>query len=151
CCQGLITVDKEASTVRLIHITVREYLCAHLDLFNKPHSTVTEACLTYLNSKQVRSLTSHPLPDPEAMPFLKYSSRHWGTHANRELSDHARILAQQLLDHYEDHISAASLLSQVLHPSRTGGIDTPRFSGLHCASFFGIGEFVTTLTNSRGS
>ena len=26
CCQGLITVDKEASTVRLIHFTLKEYL-----------------------------------------------------------------------------------------------------------------------------
>src|SRR5207302_4113808 len=135
CCQGLITVDKEASTVRLIHITVREYLCAHLDLFNKPHSTVTEACLTYLNSKQVRSLTSHPLPDPEAMPFLRYSSRHWGTHANRELSDHARILALELLTCYEGHVSAQSLLKQILPVAHVGLIgDSPLFSGLHCAS-----------------
>jgi len=27
CCQGLITVDAEASTARLIHYTVQEYLC----------------------------------------------------------------------------------------------------------------------------
>ena len=73
CCQGLIIVDKEASTVRLIHITVREYLCAHPDLFRKPHSTITEVCLTYLNSKQVRDFSSHPLSDHEAMPFLQYS------------------------------------------------------------------------------
>src|SRR5437868_9488250 len=69
CCQGLIIVDKEASTVRLIHITVREYLCAHPDLFNKPHSTITEACLTYLNSKQVRNLSPHTLPDHQTMPL----------------------------------------------------------------------------------
>jgi len=36
-CQGLITVDAEASTVRLIHYTVQEYLCGHPDLFIKPH------------------------------------------------------------------------------------------------------------------
>src|SRR5437868_13694581 len=69
CCHGLITVDKEASTVRLIHITVREYLCAHPDLFSKPHSTITEACLTYLNSKQVRNLSPHTLPDHQTMPL----------------------------------------------------------------------------------
>src|SRR5437879_5922755 len=62
-CQGLITVDKEASTVRLIHFTVQEYLCAQPDFFRKPHSTITEACLTYLNSQQVRDLSPHPPPD----------------------------------------------------------------------------------------
>ena len=92
CCQGLVTVDKEASTVRLIHYTVQEYLCSHPSLFSKPHSILAETCLTYLNSQQVKSLTSHSLPDQRNMPFLKYSSRYWGTHANRELSDHARTL-----------------------------------------------------------
>ena len=42
CCQGLITVDKEALTVRLIHFTVQEYLCTHPDLFSRPHSILAE-------------------------------------------------------------------------------------------------------------
>jgi len=36
CCQGLIAVDKEASTVRLIHFTLREYLSARPDIFTRP-------------------------------------------------------------------------------------------------------------------
>ena len=36
CCQGLITVDKEASTVRLVHFTLKEYLSAHPDIFSSP-------------------------------------------------------------------------------------------------------------------
>jgi len=80
CCQGLITVDKEASTVRVIHFTVQEYLCADPDLFSHPHSVIAEACLTYLNSQQVNNL-SYPLTDHQVTPFLKYSSRYWGTHS----------------------------------------------------------------------
>ena len=109
CCQGLITVDKEASTVRLIHHTVQEYLSGHPGLFNKPHSILAETCLTYLNSQQVKNLPSHPSPDQQNMPFLKYSSRYWGTHANKELTDHTRTLALELLVQYEDHVSAVSL------------------------------------------
>ena len=150
CCQGLITVDKEASTVRLIHFTVREYLCSHPDLFSKPHSAIAEACLTYLNSQQVKSLSSHPLPDHQSMPFLGYSSRYWGTHANKELSDHARTLALELLDQYEDHVSAVSLLKQVPGTQNAVGIgSSPRFSGLHCASFFGIDELVAALMKAK--
>src|SRR5205807_464453 len=33
CCQGLVVVDKEGSTVRLIHFTLQEYLSSHPDLF----------------------------------------------------------------------------------------------------------------------
>ena len=151
CCQGFITVDEEASTVRLIHFTVQEYLCAHADLFYKPHSIIAETCLTYLNSQEVKNLSPHTPPDHQVMPFLKYSSRYWGAHANRELSDHAWALALELLDQYEDHVSALSLLKKVLHASYMEDISTsPRFSGLHCASFFGIVELVTALMNANG-
>jgi len=62
CCQGLVTVDTEASAVRLIHYTVQEYLCSHPGLFSKPHSILAETCLAYLNSQQVKNLASHSLP-----------------------------------------------------------------------------------------
>ena len=151
CCQGLITIDAEASTVRLIHYTVQEYLCSHPGLFNTPHSILAETCLTYLNSHQVKDLTSHSPTDTQRMPFLKYSARYWGTHTNRGLSDYAQTLALKLLNQYPDHVSAVSLLEQVLHPRYIGGMATPPlFSGLHCASFFGIVELVTIFINAEG-
>ena len=151
CCQGLITVDKEASIVRLIHHTVQEHLCGHSGLFNKPHLMLAETCLTYLNSLQVKNLTSHSLPDYRGVPFLKYSSRYWGTHAGRELSDHARTLALELLGQYQDHVAAVSLLEQVIHSSYAEEIDTySHFSGLHGASFFGIVELVTPMLHAEG-
>ena len=74
-CQGLITVDAEASTVRLIHYTVQEYLCSRPGLFSKPHSILAETCLTYLNSPQVKNLIPHSPLDHGTMLFLKYSAR----------------------------------------------------------------------------
>jgi len=150
-CQGLITVDEESSAVRLIHYTVQEYLYNDARLFSKPHPILAETCLTYLNSKQVKNLRPHSFPDHHSMPFLAYSSRYWGAHARRELSYHVRTLALQLLGQYEDHVSAISLLKQVLHPSFSGGINTPPlFSGLHGASFFGIVELVTAVLSIEG-
>ena len=85
------------------------------------------------------------------MPFLKYSSRYWGTHAGRELSDHARALALELLGQYGDNVAAISHLKQVMHPSDTGYIGTESlFSGLHGASFFGIVELVTVIISAEG-
>ena len=74
CCQGLVTVDAEASTARLIHHTVQEYLYSNPSLFIKPHSMLTETYLTYLNSEQVNSYAS--LPNHRSMPFLKYLARY---------------------------------------------------------------------------
>jgi len=50
CCQGLVAIDKEASTVRLIHFTIQEYLRAQPELLDTAHSTMAETCLSYLNS-----------------------------------------------------------------------------------------------------
>ena len=97
-------MDKEGSNVRLIHFTLKEYLSARPDIFSRPHSTMAEICLTYLNSQQVKAgsayLFSHPyIGCPSVlydMPFLEYCSKYWGVHAKRELSDHTMSLALEL-------------------------------------------------------
>jgi len=137
--------------VRLILHTVQEYLCYHPGLFLKRLSVLAEICLTYLNLQQVNDLTSHSPPDNGSMPFRKYSSRYWGTHVNKDLSDHSRVLALELFKQYEHHISVVSLLGQVLLPRYIGGFTIfPLFSALHWASFFRIVELVTVLINSKG-
>ena len=146
CCQGLVTLDKEASTFRLMHHTLREYLCDHRSLFPHAQSVMAETCLTYLNSDQSKALPAKPQPDLLRMPFLKYCSRHWGTHARRELSDHARSLAMQLLYQYENHVTAKSLFEQIWDPYGSFEVNAPSlFTGLHCASFFGIVDIMNDL------
>jgi len=73
-CQGLITVDKEASTVRLIHFTLQEYFSVHPDIFSRPHSAIAEICLTYLNSQQAKALSTAPSASTQNNPFLDYCS-----------------------------------------------------------------------------
>jgi len=158
CCQGLITVDKETSTARLIHPTVKEYLSTRPDIFGKPHAAMAEICLTYLNSGQVKALSADPSTVIHDNPFLEYCSIYWGIHAKRELSDNARSLAIELLHKYDGHISGRLLLKQVKYLDSKGsagnfgsdpGIDFP-FRGLDCASFLGIVELVGTLTAMPG-
>ena len=146
CCQGLVAVDKEASTFRLIHHTLREHLSTHRNLFPQAHLEMAEACLTYLNLDQAKALPAKPQPGLSSMPFLKYSSRYWGTHARRELSDHARSLALGLLGQYENHVASNLLSEQILNPDDSQEFNSPSLlSGLHCASFFGIVDVMTTL------
>ena len=145
-CQGLVVVEKEASTVRLIHFTLQEYLRAHLDLFGAAHSAVAETCLSYLNSHQVEAFSASP---PQDMPFLEYSSLYWGVHAKRDLSDCAKLLTLKLFDDYNGHISVKLLLKA----QKMWGVDVDKisgFSGLHCASFFGIIEIVASFVEMEG-
>jgi len=146
CCQGLIIVDKEESTMRLIHFTLREYLSAHPHIFSRPHSAIAEICLTYLNCQQVKTLsvaTDGDLIDNE--PFLVYCSLYWGVHAKKELSDHAMSLAMQLFREYDGHISAALLMEIEWAVYPEDGYTGLLWNGLHCASHFGIVEIVTAL------
>ena len=81
CCQGLVTVDKEASTVRLIHFTLQEYFGAHPELFGRAHSTMAEICLSFLNSHQVKAISASTSHDLWGTPFPEVPS------SNRRDSD----------------------------------------------------------------
>jgi len=151
CCLGLVIVDTEASTVRLIHYTLQEYLYTYPDLFGATHSVMAETCLTYLNFQTIREISSLHLTPPQLTPFLKYSSLYWGAHARREASKDAISLALKLFSQIESHISTRLLLLDLI--PRTGRYirDIPingpliGFTGLHSASVFGIVEIATTL------
>jgi len=151
CCQGLVVIDKETSIVRLIHFTLQEYLRAHPQLFGTAHSTIAETCLSYLNSQQVMALSTTPSPDLQSTPFLEYSSLYWGTHAKRDLSDCAKLLALKLFDNYNSHISAKILLEERTRYHYDVNFEKiSLFSGLHCASMFGIDEIVAGLIDVEG-
>jgi len=153
CCQGLATIEKGTSTVRLIHFTLQEYLCTHPDLFDRAHSTIAETCLTYLNFQHAKDISAGSSSHPLGAPFLEYSSLYWGTHMRIELSDRAKSLALQLVGQFNGHISA-KILSESIAGEVTRRIyprpsipDCERFSALHCISYFGMVEVVRILIN----
>jgi len=145
CSQGLITMDGEGSTVRLIHVSLNEYLSTSPDIFSRPHAAMAEICLTYLNSKTVKALSADTSSDSTDTPLLHYCSVYWGVHAKRELSDNGTSLALDLFREYDSHISKKLLLEQEECLEARGLSTFSPFTGLHCASFFGITEVVATL------
>ena len=146
CCQGLVVVEKETSMVRLIHFTLQEYLRAHPNLFSAAHSTMADTCLSYLNSQQIKALSTSPSPDLQNTPFLKYSSLYWGTHAKRDLPESTKRFALELLDDCENSMPTKILLqAQGIYGRAVDFDKSSLFSGLHYASFFGIDEIVAGL------
>ena len=146
CCQGLATIDKGSSTIRLIHSTLKEYLFGHAELFGRPHSKIAETCLTYLNFQAIRDLSICPSRDPRGTPFLGYSSFYWGTHMQMELSECSRRLALELLDQYDNHISAELLWKSTVE----WYFNSLRlFSALHCVSYFDIPELAIDLIKTK--
>jgi len=149
CCLGLIAVNEEAKTVRLIHLTLHAYLCQHSTLFSSPDGTMAEVCITYLNLQSTKDTS---FPSSEALtktPLLKYASYYWGVHARVETTAVGKSLALKLVHEYETHISARLLLSKIyLDEGRLQEGDAPEpegFTGLHAIAFFGNAEILTSL------
>ena len=151
CCQGLVVLEKGASTIRLIHFTLQEYLRTRTELFGAAHSTIAETCLSYLNSQQVKGISTSHSPDLQHTPFVQYSSLYWGVHARRDISDCAKQLALKLFEDQSHHLSTKILLKAQRLYWHTMDFDKPSpFSGLHCASLFGIVEIVACLVEMEG-
>ncbi|RPB02754.1 hypothetical protein L873DRAFT_1801779 [Choiromyces venosus 120613-1] len=129
-----------------MRFTLQECLWAHPDLFDGAHSTIAETCLSYLNSRQVKALSTSPSPNLKGTPFLEYSL-YWGTHAKRDLSDCAKLFALEPFDNYTNHISTKIPFKAEKPYCNAVGFDKPSFfSGLHCASYyFRIVEIVAGL------
>jgi len=148
-CFGLAVVDKETWTIRLIHYTLQEYL-SRPGALPDAHRTLGQTCLTYLSYGQVKRLPADNISNLRDIPFLEYSSWHWGRHAKIELSDHAKLLALDLLSRYDSHI-ASTLLCDKIGEYSSSQLTHHLFTGLHCASYFGIDDMVATLIETQGS
>ena len=149
CCLGLVTMDEEGSKVRLIHLTLHEYLGGRPDLFGSAHTKMADVCLTYLNFQSIKDLSPTLQEPPETAPFLYYASCYWGVHARKELSKPTLTLALQLLNQYDHHVAARMLL--VDRGFYYYGLPAREDSGtwgLHAIAYFGVVEIVTVMINS---
>ena len=149
---GLVTVEASSSTFRLVHFTLQEHLLSDSTLFHSSHSTIAEACLTYLNFQYVRDLSPVVDSAPTSMPLLEYASYYWAEHTKKGMTENVKKLALRLLDEFDEHISAQliSLRYNTLtkyhwipHFNCPGG--PIGFTGLHGTAFLGIAEIFAAV------
>ena len=150
-CLGLVTVDMEESAVRLVHFTLQEYLNSHSEMFQNPYAVMAEVCLTYLNFDCIMELSPTLDDAPQKYPFLRHASRCWGYYARKEITACAKSLALQLLQGFDNHISAMLLLREDTdEPWWTKELELPKgFTGLHCVAYMGIDEIAEALLDTR--
>jgi len=149
-CLGLVTVDREESTIRLVHFTLQEYLGSHSKVFQYPYSVMAKVCLTYLNFDCIRELSPVLDEAPQEHPFRKHASCCWGHYARNETTEGVKSLALQLLDKFDSHISAKLLLHPHVHELRWGVARLHKgFTGLHCVAYLGIDEIASALLDTK--
>ena len=79
CC-GLISIDEQDETIRLVHYSLQEYLttCWH-EHWPKAEETVAATCIAYLT---LEDFSVHMLEYymPAHCQFLSYAAEYWGEH-----------------------------------------------------------------------
>ena len=84
CCLGLVIIDDETSTVRLVHYSLQEYLKTQDQLFPRGHQCIAEICLTYLMFESATSeLVSTTIESSSRLALFDYPSCEWGHHARK--------------------------------------------------------------------
>lgn len=152
-CSGLLILDDESFTVRLVHFTLQEYLMSvRQSLFPLGETLIANICLTYLCFEYA---SSPPILDKEEIgktlydyPFLLYASSEWGHHAKNAKLDGTYDLALRFLED-ESKLSFSTQLRKLYSPIFTlkqafGNFDV-RQTGLHVAADFGIHDLVALL------
>ena len=167
CC-GLVTIDSETTTVRLVHYTAQEYFKkTGSEHFPDAREDIAASCLTYLLYDAFGTGWTRAKLDPESeledssrpiedclvkYPFLGYSACFWAQHAE----DHtisighrvSKLLGNLLADDYKVSSAAQALFNLngecLLYFGDECPSPTP-ISGIHLAALFNLSKIVSDM------
>ena len=146
---GLITLDTESGTIRLVHFTVEEFFReTKTKWFPDADRHIAKICLTYLSFDAFE--IGRCLPNQELYArlrencFLGYAASNWGHHAHRAedhtVDEHAlEDLALYFLRN--DHkVSCSNQIMQILgnRPKGYSSSASDQVSGLQLTAWFGL-------------
>lgn len=148
-CAGLVTVDQESNTIRLVHYTAQEYF-EHARMTRFPYAQVTIAatCLTYLSfdAFNKRSSSEDEVENlTRAYPLAAYAAQHWGDHARGDPEEVIEELALAFLKQGTKVSVSYQMMHRATHGFVAGSNSQKGLTGLHIASQFGLARIVRTL------
>lgn len=154
-CEGLVTIDRTSSVVRLVHYTTQEYFeRMRRQLFPSAQQDMIATCLTYLSLRNFQDpcTTDEQLGQRlHEMPLLSYASRYWGRHAAATENIETQEQILEFLKQESKMISSVQALSIPEYLYSGYSQKYPRgISALWLAASFGLSDVVDELT-SRGA
>ncbi|KAJ4290853.1 hypothetical protein N0V90_010048 [Kalmusia sp. IMI 367209] len=148
-CAGLVTVDQESQTIRLVHYTTQEYF-ESIRVTRFPHAqiSVTRSCLAYLCFQDFATpcKTNEEIEERlNRYPFLAYAAQYWGEHARGEPEEKVKDLALALFRSHSKLCAVVQIMHYFTGPIQ-GSQETPRMvTGMHVAASFGLSTLVVSL------
>ncbi len=161
-CAGLVTIDPESKTVRLVHYTTQKFLESLQNGFlSGSHYFLASCCLNYLllntfaeghtnwarpmHEEQPRMYTQQPSPYVQRIgrfPFLEDSAQFWARHMELAPTDtYLRLRAFTFLDHF-GHVASAL---EALH--ERGPLFDHSYSPVHLLAAMGSDQMLEDYTN----
>ncbi|GLA93226.1 hypothetical protein AtubIFM61612_010418 [Aspergillus tubingensis] len=139
CC-GLVTVDENNNTAKLVHLTAQEYLERTREAwFPTVHEYLTNTCLTYVSFDAFEHqvlLESGRREHRQEYPLYRYSAQELGTHLHQSLGSDT-LLASFIINDAKVKRCMREMF---------GLSETPySFSGIHLASVFGLDQCMEEL------
>jgi ankyrin repeat protein len=161
CC-GLLTIDENSDTIRLVHYTAQEYFERNLNTwFPNAQSEITRTCITYLSFKTFENGRCKSDSEFEkrlsSYPLYHYASHHWGHHARSSDSECQLSLSLLAMPLQVDAASQALLAVKNWLGDNDYSQRVPnQMIGLHLAAFFGLYNTILVILddqniNSRNS
>ena len=156
CCLGLVTVDRESSSIRLVHYALQEFFADQREeILPSGEQELAEVCTTYLlfdefirgcceDEAAIDMLTKD-------FPLLRYASSYWGHHVRLSHYDRTNELALKLL-HSAPH-RALSLqiarFSQGYKEEYWEADEVNSETAFYCACSFGLQAVVSNMLDSE--
>jgi hypothetical protein len=155
-CAGLVTVDEEGGSIRLIHYTTQKYFeRTQKQWFPTAESDITTICATYLSFSVFGSgscpTDSHFEERLLLNPLYDYAAHYWGQHARQASSLHSKVLEFLRCNiKLEAAVDAMFARKPYLYPIYS--LEIPRqITGLHLAAYFGVTGSVEALLRSASA
>jgi ankyrin repeat protein len=153
-CSGLVVIDHESSTVRLVHFSFQEYLQVRRKfLFPAGDSIIASICLTYASFRRLSSISSEDSVTAlkylaQDYPLLGYSYHHWGYHAKADLNMEMKELVMQFLTE-PSHTLWDAFVQALSNPryslSSSSWAQLSEGNSLHCIARFGLFQLIPSI------
>ena len=151
-CAGLVTVDEEGGTIRLVHYTTQEYFeRTRIEWFPDAQTDIAMACVTYLSFDTFDTGFCETDKEFESRlelnPLYDYAARNWGNHAHTAPAK-LELLINDLLES-QAKVSSCSQAMMIMGDWPNYSQYVPRnMTGAHLAACFGLKEPMLALLRS---
>jgi hypothetical protein len=157
CCFGLVTIDTATSTIRLVHLSINEYLQERAKiLFPSAHGELAITCLTYLSLNDFYDVKLSTKDDRKELSskfhLLDYAVSYWGVHAAICFDAEVERTTYEFLDNRPPF----ELWNQLYEAKEAADSDISKYvvqemSALHVSAIFGIEKLAQDAVKDNNS